>query len=171
MAIDSKKGRASINDIRSDKAILKRKSDVIKSVGEKLVMDSKQLDATKNFIESLDMPTNDKTRTMAYLDQQKQELNNTFEADVEKPNRELEAEQEELARETSEYADNARQNKEKLGNFQTGSGMDDSPIKHAYKEQARYETEYRNEQKNIRDGIKAQENDIAELKRRAVGSL
>jgi hypothetical protein len=170
MAIDSKKGRGSINDIRRDRTILNRKSDVIKGVGEKLVMDSNQVDAIKTFVESLDMPTNDKTRTIAYLDQQKQEIGKTFGTDVEKPNRELEGEQEELVRETAEYADNAGQNKEKLGNFQRESEVNDSPVKQAYKEQARYETEYRNEQKSIQDGIKSQENDIAELKRRAVGS-
>ncbi|MDR1623173.1 MAG: hypothetical protein LBS00_12470, partial [Synergistaceae bacterium] len=45
-----------------------------------------------------------------------------------------------------------------------------SLIQQARKKQARYEDEYRNEQKSIEDEIKSQESDIAELKRRAVGS-
>jgi hypothetical protein len=170
MAIDSKKGRASINDIRGDRAVLNRKSDIIKGAGEKLVMDSQQLDATRNFIESLDMPADDKRQTIAYLDQQEQVLEKTFETDVEKMSRELAAEKENLAQETSEYADNARKNKEKLGGFRKESGMDDSPIKQAQKDQERHETEYRSEQKSIKDEIKSQENDIAELRKRAVGN-
>jgi hypothetical protein len=170
MAKDSKKCRASIDDIRGDREILKDRSDTVKAVGEKLVMDSKQLEATKNFIESLDMPESDKARTIAHLNQQKQLLNKTFEMDVEKPTRELEAEQKELAHETSEYADNARKNKEKLGDFRKESGMDDSGIKQAHKEQSRYEIEYRNEQKIIADEMKKQERDVAELRRRAVGN-
>ncbi|MDR1621589.1 MAG: hypothetical protein LBS00_04360 [Synergistaceae bacterium] len=61
-------------------------------------------------------------------------------------------------------------NKEKLDSFRKQSGMDDSGIQQARKEQARHETEYCGEQKSIEDEIKGQESDIAELKRRAVGS-
>jgi hypothetical protein len=170
MAIDSKKGRVSIKDIRADRTVLKNQSDAVKVVGEKLVMDSKQLDAVENFVESLDMPVEDKARTKAYLDQQKRTLNKTFEVDVEKTAKELDAEQEKLSQEAREYAENARKNKEKLGTFRKESDMDDSGIKQAHKEQARHEMEYLNEQRSIEEGRKSQENDIAELKRRAVGS-
>jgi hypothetical protein len=170
MAVDSKKGRTSIRDIQTDKAKIAGKSETVKGVGEKLVMDKKQIDATRDFIESLDMPAEDKIRTIAHLDNQQQALNRTFETDVERPPKEQEAELRELAKESSEYAENARKNKEKLGGFRKESGMDDSAIKQAHKEQAGYEAEYRNEQRAIEDDKKSQENDIAELKRRAVGN-
>jgi hypothetical protein len=168
--MDVKKTRTSIKDIRTDRASLKKKAGETKSVGEKLVMDRKQLDDAKKFIQSTDMPSEEKTRAISNLERQQTELNKTFEKDVERPSKEHETKMKELSQESSKYAENARKNKEKLDGFKRESSMDDSGIKRAGREQTARETEYRAERQAIEQEKKSQENDVRELKRKATKS-
>lgn len=167
MAIDTKKARTSIKDIRADRAGIKKAAGEIKGVGEKLVMDRKQLDDAKKFIQSTDMPSEEKARAISNLERQQTELNKTFEKEVERPGKEHETHMRELSKESAKYAENARKNREKLDGFTRKSNMDDSGIRNAGREQAAREAEYRTERQAIDDEKKSQENDVMELKRKA----
>jgi hypothetical protein len=168
--MDVKKTRTSIKDIRTDRASLKKKAGEIKGAGEKLVMDRKQLDDAKKFIQSTDMPSEEKTRAISNLERQQAELNKTFEKDVERPGKEHDTHMKELSQESAKYAENAKKTKEKFDGFKRESGMDDSGIKRAGREQAARETEYRAERQAIEQEKKSQENDVRELKRKATKS-
>jgi chromosome segregation ATPase len=142
MPADTKKMRNSIKDLEGEKKSLNKKTETINETSKKLVLDKGELDKVKKFIESSDMPKEEKAASISSLEQQQSVVEDMFERDVEKPSDELDKEREELSKESKEYADVARENKGQLEGFRKQSGMDDSAIKGAAKEQSKLENDY-----------------------------
>jgi dsDNA-specific endonuclease/ATPase MutS2 len=164
--LDTKKARASIKDLKMDRVKIKGRDDQIRAAGEKLAGDKDQLDKMRAFVESMDMPAEEKTRTLAHFEQQQKTLEKTFEVDVEQTTAQEAQQLNSLQKEASDYANSAAQNKEKLDGFRKQSGMDDSAIKKAAQEQGRSVIDYREEQDQILEEKAALEGSVANLKRR-----
>jgi hypothetical protein len=132
-----------------DRTKIKDRDAQITATAEKLAGDKEQLDKMKEFLKSMDMPAEEKTRTLAHFEQQQNTLETAFEVDVERTAAQEAQNLDSLGKEASDYANSAAQNKEKLDGFKKQSGMDDSAIRKAAQEQGRYAIDYRQEQDQI----------------------
>ena len=168
MSMETKKMRTSIEDLKREKERLRTDATDVKAAAQKLVVDRKELDQLAIFADSLDMPAEDKAKIKAGLEQQGKILEKTVKTDVDRPTKELDEQQEQLAKESERYAEGALENKKKLEKFRPESGMNDSAIKHAAKEQASRENNYRSLQNEIAEDRKNQARDIQELRSQAV---
>ena len=149
MAMDSRKMRSSINDLKRERTAIRQKTDSIGETGERLAADKEELDNARRFIQSMDMPGEEKAKALARLDQQQRVLERTFERDVDKPGEEQDKKMDGLAKEAQNYSDAARRNREKLDGFRRRSNMDDSALKTAAKEQKKLSIDYKAEGQTI----------------------
>jgi hypothetical protein len=166
--LDSKKARTSIKDLRMDRAKIKGRDDQIRAAGEKLAGDKEQLERMGQFVEGMDIPAEDKTRTLAHFAEQQKILESTFEAKVEQTSAQEIQQLDSLQKEASDYANSSAQNKEKLDGFRKQSDMNDSSIKEAAQEQGKYAIDYQEERDQILEEKAAMDGAVADLKRRVI---